>query len=387
MEIADRISHLHYAIRDVILKAKEVEKTGKQIYYLNIGDPNKYDFQPPEHITNTIKNALDNPKFSGYAPSFGDEDLRQAVGRRENIDKENVFITNGLSEGISFLFNALVNPGDNVLLPSPGYPLYNSISKVIGAEDNYYSCDKDWNPDTEVMRKKVNKKTKAIVVINPNNPTGAVYSRKALEEIVNIAGEFDIPIIADEVYDKIVYDKEDKFISLADISKDVNVIRGYSISKVYFYPGARIGYLALHGEGLNPLKTALQKLCNARLCINWEMQRGALAAFTNPGVYMKYNMEKLDKRRDLLYNTLKDVPELDLVKPKGAFYAFAKINSGKWKDDWDFVYSLLEKTGVLVVPGSGFSPVLKEKYFRMVFLPQERIIQEATEKIRQFISE
>ncbi len=256
---------------------------------------------------------------------------------------------------------------------------------MVGGKDNYYSCDENWNPDIEDIRKKINSKTKAIVVINPNNPTGAVYTRKILNDIINVAGEFNIPIIADEVYDKIIYNQEDTFTSLASISKDVNVIRGYSISKVYFYPGARVGYLALHGEGLDPLKKAIQKLSNARLCINWEFQRGALTAFTE-NIDISTNIKKLAKRRDILYNELKDVPELDLVKPKGAFYAFAKINSNKWKDDWEFCYSLLEKTGVLVVPGSGFSPKLNEKYFRMVFLPQEQLLQEAAEKIREFIS-
>ena len=358
--------------------------SGKKIHWFNIGDPNQFGFTPPPWITDAIMAALKDPKYSAYCPSEGDPELRAAIGKIEGVPSDYVTIHSGLSEGIDFLFQALVNPGENLLLPSPSYPLYNSKLRVNGGLDNYYQSDANFIPDTGDLRKKVNSRTKAIVVINPNNPTGATYPRKVLQEIVGIAGEHKLPIIADEIYDKMTID-EDHSINLRDLAGELPLISGNGLSKNFVYPGSGVGYLAFHGNGIEPLRDAIVKLCNSRLSVNWEMQRGALAAFTMPMSHLQKVRQELRERRDIIYKGLNGIQGISCAKPTAAFYSFPKIESGKFKDDREFVYSLLEETGVLVVPGSAFSPVLPGKYFRLVFLASPEELQEAIGKIDGFM--
>ena len=382
--LADRVESISYEIRDIVARARKVAATGKKIHWFNIGDPNQFGFRPPEWITNAIIDALHDPKYSAYCPSEGDPDLRAAVAKIEGITPDYVTVHSGLSEGIDFLFQALVNPGDNVLLPSPSYPLYNTKLHVTGGTDNYYQTDADFIPDTEDLRKKVNPKTKAIVVINPNNPSGATYPRAVLQEIVSIAGEHKLPIIADEIYDKMTID-EDHSINLRTLTGELPLISGNGLSKNFVYPGSRVGYLALHGEGMDPLRDALVKLCNQRLSVNWEMQRGALAAFTMPMSHLEKTRSELRKRRDIIYKGLNSIGGITCAKPTAAFYSFPKVETSRFKDDREFVYTLLEETGVLVVPGSAFSPVLPGKFFRLVFLASPEELQEALGKMEGFM--
>ena len=382
--LADRVGSISYEIRDIVARAKKVQATGKKIHWFNIGDPNQFGFKPPEWITSAIIDALHDPKYSAYCPSEGDPELRAAVGKIEGVEPDHVFVTSGLSEGIDFLFQALVNPGDNILLPSPSYSLYNTKLRVSGGTDNYYQTGKDFLPDTDDIRKKINAKTKAIAVINPNNPTGATYPRAILEEIVNIAGEAGIPIIADEIYDKMTLD-EGHSINMRTLTKELPLISGNGISKNFIYPGARVGYLALHGEGMDPLRDVLVKLCNQRLSVNWEMQRGALAAFTMPMNHLEKTHAELRKRRDVIYKGLNSIEGISCVKPTAAFYSFPQVTTSKFADDRQFVYSLLEETGVLVVPGASFSPCLPGKFFRLVFLAPPEELQEAIGKIDGFM--
>ena len=382
--LADRVGSISYEIRDIVARAKKVQATGKKIHWFNIGDPNQFGFKPPEWVTSAIIDALRDPKYSAYCPSEGDPELRAAVGKIEGITPDRVFVTSGLSEGIDFLFQALVNPGDNILLPSPSYSLYNTKLRVSGGTDNYYQTGKDFLPDTDDIRKKINAKTKAIAVINPNNPTGATYPRAILEEIVNIAGEAGIPIIADEIYDKMTLD-EGHSINMRTLTKELPLISGNGISKNFIYPGARVGYLALHGEGMDPLRDVLVKLCNQRLSVNWEMQRGALAAFTMPMNHLEKTHAELRKRRDVIYKGLNSIEGISCVKPTAAFYSFPQVTTSKFADDRQFVYSLLEETGVLVVPGASFSPCLPGKFFRLVFLAPPEELQEAIGKIDGFM--
>ncbi len=385
IEPSERAEHVKYEIRDIIARAKKVEATGKKIHYLNIGDPNKYDFIPPKHVTEAIIAALREPKYSGYAPSQGDPELIEAIAKMEGVPGSEVFVTSGLSEGIDMLFQALINPGDNMLLPSPNYPLYATKSRVSGGEDNLYKCGNGWVPDTDDIRKKINQKTRAIVVINPNNPTGAVYPEKVLREIVGIAGEHNLPLIADEIYDRMTLDEDAKMVNLRKLTKDVPLVSGNGISKNFLYPGARVGYLAFHGQGLGKIRDTIMKLCNARLSVNWEMQRGALAAFTMPDSHLAEAKKKLRERRDITYRMLNEIDGIRCEKPKAAFYAFPEVTSPKFKHDKEFCYSLLEKTGVLVVPGSSFSSELGGKFFRLVYLPKPDELKEAIGKIDEFV--
>jgi alanine-synthesizing transaminase len=256
---------------------------------------------------------------------------------------------------------------------------------VSGGQDNLYKCDKDWVADPADIRKKINRRTRAIVVINPNNPTGAVYPEKVLREIVGIAGEHNLPIIADEIYDRMALDDDAKMVNMRTLTKDVPLISGNGISKNFIYPGARVGYLAFHGEGLDRIRETVMKLCNARLSVNWEMQRGALAAFTMPASHLAEVRKKLRERRDITHRMLNEIDGIRLVKPRAAFYAFAEVTSPNFKDDREFCYSLLERTGVLVVPGSSFSSELNGKFFRLVYLPKPEILKDAIGKIAEFV--
>jgi aspartate/methionine/tyrosine aminotransferase len=384
IKVSKKMVFVSYEIRDIVLRAKKVQKEGKKIYWFNIGDPNQFGFKPPAVITNAIFDALKNPKYTAYCPSEGDPDLREAISKIEGVPVENVFITSGLSEGIDFLIQSLLNPSENILLPTPSYPLYITKIKVYGGQENFYLTDENFIPDVENIRKKINKKTKAIIIINPNNPTGAIYPKNVLQEIVNVAGEYNIPIIADEIYDKLAIDN-DEVVNLRTLTKDVPLISGNGISKNFIYPGARVGYLALHGEGLEDLQQSILKLCNQRLSVNWEMQRGALAAFTSPLSHLEEFRKELKTRRDIVHKRLNEIKGISCVKPKAAFYSFPKLNSNYFKSDKDFVYKLLDETGVVVVPGSAFSPNLKEKYFRLVFLAAPSELNEAIDKIEEFM--
>ncbi|MFA6328378.1 MAG: aminotransferase class I/II-fold pyridoxal phosphate-dependent enzyme [Candidatus Micrarchaeia archaeon] len=385
IRLSKRVANISYEIRDIVTFARKVEATDKKIHWFNIGDPNQFGFKPPQHVTDAIMEALRQPRYSAYCPSEGDPQLRQAVAKIEGVPTENVTIHSGLSEGIDFLFQALIDPGDNVLLPSPGYPLYNTKLMVSWGVNNYYPTGEDFLPDPDEMRKRINEKTKALVVINPNNPTGALYPRPLLKKIADLAAEHKLPIIADEIYDRVTLDEE-KSVNMRDIvSPDQQLISGNGISKNFIYPGARVGYLALHGPGMEGMRGALAKLCNQRLSVNWEMQRGALAAFTMPPVHLEAFRSELRKRRDIVYKGLNEIPGMHCARPKAAFYSFPKIETDKFADDRAFVYAMLEDTGVLVVPGMGFSPVLDGKYFRLVFLAPPEELHEAIGKMARFV--
>ena len=380
IEPSKRSELVSYPIRDIVQEAKTLEKQGTQMIYLNIGDPAQFGFRPPQHILDAAAEALKH-NYSGYAPSEGDPELRKTVAEFEKVAKEDVFITSGLSEGIDFLFQAFVDPGRNIILPTPTYPLYLTKERISYGTVDFYDCDENYEPDLDSLRKNINKYTKAILIINPNNPTGAVYSRKTLDGIINIAGEHKLPIISDDVYDQLVFDGE--IAHMREICKDVPVVCGNSLSKNYIYPGARVGYLAFHGEGWESIKDAVQRLCNQRLSVNWEMQRAYIAAIKGSHDHLSHFNDELRKRRDLLVKRVTEIEALSMAPPKGAFYAFIKV-SGPWKDDVAFVRGLL-KHGVVVVPGSGFAPKMKDKAFRLVFLPPLEQLDEAFNRLETYI--
>ncbi|MFH0884221.1 MAG: aminotransferase class I/II-fold pyridoxal phosphate-dependent enzyme [Candidatus Micrarchaeota archaeon] len=382
IEPSTRSELVSYPIRDIVQEAKALEKKGTKMIYLNIGDPAPFGFRPPQHILDAAADAL-KQNYSGYAPSEGDPELRETVAKYEHVSKEDVFITAGLSEGIDFLFQAMVDPGRNILLPVPTYPLYLTKERISYGTVDFYKCDEKFEPDLESLRKNINKYTKALLVINPNNPTGAVYSRKTVQGIIDIAGEYKLPIISDDVYDQMVFDGE--MTHMRDICKDVPVVCGNSLSKNYIYPGARVGYLAFHGEGWDGMKDAIQRLCNQRLSVNWEMQRAYITAIKGPHDHIRIFNGELKKRRDLLMKRVSEIEGLSTAAPKGAFYSFIKV-AGPWKNDKEFVRGLL-KNGVVTVPGSGFAPTMDGMYFRLVFLPTLEQLNEAFDRIDAYMKQ
>lgn len=378
----ERMNVVSYPIRDIVMEAKREEAKGKKMIYLNIGDPPQYGFEPFTGIAARVKSALDE-NCRGYAPSAGDEQLRKTVAKIEKCDPDDVFVVAGLTEGIDFFFHSFIGFGEKVLLPNPTYPLYISKAKQFEGDSVFYRHDPEGQIDLEHLSRKI-ESAKAMVIINPNNPLGCVYTKKNLEEVVALCAEHDVPIFYDGSYDQLIY--EGKPLDFRKIAKGkVPFIYGSSLSKNFSYPGARIGWVAFHGERWEEVKNAFFLLCNQRLSVNWEYQKAAAAAITDRSYpdYLDDMKKKLVERRDTFVKMTKKLP-LSFPIPNGAFYAFIKIESPKWKKDIKFVQAAL-KEGVVFVPGSGFGRQEDGVYFRTTFLPEPHIIEEAFAKIKKIL--
>lgn len=385
---AVRTNNITYAVRDILLVANEVAKTGKEMLYLNIGDPNIYDFEPPRHmIEDTYKAMLAN--HNGYSPSSGIKPALEAIiknAEKKGITNiQDVFITTGASEAIDICLTSLVNQGENILTPTPGYPLYTAIqSKLQMFENPYYLDEKNnWQPDVEDIKSKINDKTKAIVLINPNNPTGSNYSLEALKQIVDLALEHNLVIFADEIYDKLLMDGV-KHTSIASLNNEVPVITFGGLSKNYMVPGFRIGWGIISGnkDRLKDYIEAINKILRSRLSANHPEQYSIVGALEGPQDHLETAMKKLTSRRNMTVEMLNAIPGISCVKPEGAFYAFPKLEITN--SDNHFVAELIKETGVVVVPGTGFGQVPGTNHFRLVFLPNEQILEKAYNAIGEF---
>lgn len=394
VKVARRAAGIQYAIRDVVVPARELEKKGRRILYLNIGDPLKYDFDTPDHIKEALNKAVAEGK-NWYSASEGLPELREAICEKEkrfnNVDitPDDVIVTTGVSEAINFLFGALIEPGDEVLLPGPTYPPYISFAKFYGAKVVAYRTveEEGWEVDVDDLRSKITDKTKLIVIINPNNPVGSVYGADRLKEVLDVAGEYGLPVAADEMYDRIVY--EGSFTSMASLTKDVPVIGLNGFSKVYLMTGWRLGYVYFKDpEGaLTQLKEAMVKEARIRLCANTPVQAAAVEALRGPQDHVEWMVSRLRERRDIAYKRLNEMDGISAVRPKGTFYIFPKVDAvGKvWKTDKDFVLNLLHEEGVLIVHGSGFGVEYGSGHFRAVFLPPPEVLNEAFDKLEAFM--
>jgi tyrosine/nicotianamine family aminotransferase len=396
LKSSKRSQGVSYAIREVVVPAKKLEKKGNKILHLNIGDPNKYDFDTPQHMKDALYEAS-KQGHNGYSPSEGYLELREAIVEREkkrnniSYDAEEICITTGVTESLQILLEASLDPNDEILIPGPTYPQYNLIAQVNDALPIEYRCieEEGWQPDIDDIRKKISNKTKIIVVINPNNPTGALYSKKVIKEIIDIAGEYDIPIASDEIYDDLTFNE--KQIATASLTKDVPVITFNGFSKVYLVPGWRIGYILFHHNNeLDEIHDAFMRIARSRLCSNSVCQQACITALKGPQNHIKEVNDKLRKRRDFSFKRLNEIPGISTAKPDGAFYIFPKIeamNKGIWKNDKEFVLDLLHQTHVLVVHGSGFCKVYGKNHFRAVILPTMETLTEAFEKMELFMKE
>lgn len=385
---AVRTEKITYAVRDIIGLANEVAKSGKEMLYLNIGDPNIYDFAPPRDMVEaTYKAMLDNK--NGYSPSSGIKPAVDAIEReaeRKGIKNiHDIFVTTGASEAIDLALTALVNQGENVLTPTPGYPLYTAISSKLQAMENPYYLDEEngWQPDLEDIKSKVNDKTKAIIIINPNNPTGSNANYDTLKAIVDFAVEKNLVIFADEIYDKLLFDDK-KLISIASINPDASVITFGGLSKNYMVPGFRIGWGVVSGqkEILADYIEAINKMLRARLSANHPEQYGIPVALDGTNEHLIVAMEKLTRRRDITVEMLNAIDGISCVKPEGAFYAYPQVDIKN--EDSHFISELIKETGVVVVPGTGFGQKPGTRHFRVVFLPQENVLEKAYKNIGLF---
>jgi len=378
----------------VIPYTEQLVKNGQKIYYLNIGDPAAFDFKTPQNVKDALSKAIEQDD-NYYSPSEGRADLREAIVRKEkkvnnvDISADNVLITEGISEGIQMILGALVERGDEILFPGPTYPPYISYTRFFdGAPVAYETIEEEgWQPNLDDLRSKISDKTRALVIINPNNPTGAVYDRKMIQEMLDIAGEHGLLVISDEIYDQITYEKE--FVSTAYLSKDVPVVGLNGFSKVYQMTGWRLGYMYFKGEGkqLDELKQAVEKECRIRICANTPVQIAGAAALNGPQDCVKDIVDRLKQRRDFAWKRLNEIEGISTTKPEGAFYIFPKIHEvgTRWKTDMEFVVDLLKETGVLIVNGSGFDPVYGKGHARAVFLPPIEELDEAFNALEQFM--
>ena len=394
IKASKRSQGVSYAIRDLLLPAKELEKKGIEILHLNIGDPNKYDFDTPQHMKKALYEAAQEG-YNGYALAEGYLELRKAIIKREhnrnNVDYEpdDICLTTGVTEALQILLSASLDPGDKLLTPGPTYPQYTLITRLNGAESVAYNCIEEdgWQPDIDDIRKKISNRSKGIVIINPNNPTGALYSKKILKEIIDIAGEYQVPVISDEIYDDITFDG--KQCATASLAKDVPVITFNGFSKVYLVPGWRMGYIMFHHSGeLYEIQDAFMRIARSRLCANSVCQRACIQALKGSQDHIKEMNQKLRKRRDFSYKRLNEIEGISTAKPDGAFYIFPKIEAmkqGPWKDDKEFVLDVLNEVHVLVVNGSGFCPIYGKDHFRAVILPQMEILEKAFDNLEKFM--
>ena len=390
LKVSDRTQEVEYAIRDIISYASEYEKSGKEIIYLNIGDPLKYDFKTPEHIKLALIEAVKNDE-NYYTKSEGLPELCKAIVEKESqkglsIIEEDVLVTNGVSEGLEMTLASVVDPNTEVLMPGPYYPPYASYVKFYGGKPVEFKLHDDGKPDLENILSKINSRSRAICIISPNNPTGEVFDRKSLQQIIDVAAEHDLYVICDEIYDKIVFD--DQYTGIGKVAKDAPVILLNGFSKAYLMSGWRCGYICMNSDSkkLDVLRKNIPKLARVRISTNLPVQIAAVEALRGPQGHIADMVQKLRRRRDYTVKRLNAIKGISCRMPRGAFYVFPKIDlNRRWKDDQHFVIDLLNNTGVLTVHGSGFGTAFGANHFRIVYLPKEETLEQAIDNLESFL--
>ena len=398
MEIkkSERLKSVNYAIRGPVYDAAyKLEKIGQKILKLNIGNPAQFDFDTSDLIKAAITERINEAQ--GYCHSQGIPEAREAV-KKYNESKgikgtaeEDIFLGNGASELITISLQALINPGDEVLVPAPDYPLWTASVNLASGNPVHYMCDEKsgWNPDINDLRKKVTKKTKAVVIINPNNPTGSVYKKEVLEEIIEICRQNKLVLFSDEIYDRIVYDGK-THISPAALADDILVINFNGLSKVFRACGFRLGWMVLNGnkKDASDFIDGLKVLSSMRLCSN-VLAQVALKAAIELDDSIKALVSRggrLKEQRDIAWKLLNDIPGISCVKAEGALYMFPKVDIKKYgiKNDVKFVLDILNTKKVLFVEGTGFN--WKEPdHFRIVFLPSVKDLEYAIGALKDFL--
>ncbi len=393
---SEKLRHVCYEIRGPALQAaRRMEEEGHRITKLNIGNPGAFGFEAPAEILQDV--ILNLPESQAYSDSKGLFSARKAVmheTQRLNIPGvgiEDIYLGNGVSELIVMAMQALLNDGDEILIPAPDYPLWTAAVTLSGGKAVHYRCDEssDWNPDLEDLKSKINSRTKGIVVINPNNPTGAVYTSDLLEGIIKLAEENDLILFADEIYDKILYD-DAKHIPLASLSEDILIVTFNGLSKSYRLAGFRSGWLFLSGakQRARDYIEGLDILSNMRLCSNVPAQQAIQTAL---GGYQSINElilpgGRMRDQRDIAWKMLNDIPGVSCVKPQGAIYLFPSLDPNKFNilDDEKLILDFLLQQQVLMVQGSGFN-IEDKHHFRIVFLPREDVLEKAIGKLGNFL--
>ena len=386
---ATRMAGVSYAIRRIVAEAKKAEAAGKKIHYLNTGDPIAFGFQTPAHMVEAVHKSLRDGE-NGYGPSIGLVEAREAIAAENTsrgwaISADRVVLTAGSSEGIDFVLTALADVGDEVLVPLPTYPLYTAITHKIGAREVYYRTDpkNNWQPDTKEIRKLITPRTKAFVVNDPNNPTGAAYPQSIRRELLDIADQHNIPMIADEIYQDVSF--EGPVAPIGSMDPDAPVISLSGLSKGYLVPGWRTGWVAVGGgDRLKDVLAAITRLAEGRLCSTMPMQRAIVPALTGDRSHQPAFRAALKERAEITYKRANAIEGIASTMPRAAFYAMPKVALPPGKTDTDYIVELVHATGVLCVNGSGFGMDPADGYFRMVTLAPPSQLSEIWDLIDAF---
>lgn len=392
-----KLDNVLYDVRGpVVDEAAKMEAKGTHVLKLNIGNPAPFGFRTPDEVIHDMQHQLKD--CEGYSDSKGLFSARKAImqyaqlKKIPNVSVNDIYTGNGVSELINLCMQALLNDGDEILIPSPDYPLWTATATLAGGNVAHYICDEEseWYPDIDDIRKKITPKTKAIVIINPNNPTGALYPKEVLEQIVQVARENNLIIFSDEIYDRLVMDGQEH-ISIASLAPDLFCVTFSGLSKSHMIAGFRIGWMVLSGnkeiaadyiEGINMLS-------NMRLCSNVPAQSIVQTALGGYQSVDKYLLPggRIYEQRECVYNALNSIPGISVKKPKAAFYAFPKIDIKKFNitDDEQFALDFLREKKVLIVHGGGFN-WQEPDHFRVVYLPRLEVLNEAMDKLGDFLT-
>ena len=392
--VAKRASSIEYAIRDVVVPATKLESEGHKILKLNIGDPIAYPGLPtPKHMVDAYVKALQDGN-NGYSPSYGLPQLRAAIAQDERrkgwpARQEDIYVCHGVTEALQIIFAATLEEDDVVLAPGPHYPPYMAYPQMYGAQTVEYKLkpNNGWKLDFDDIESKMNENVKLLVLINPNNPCGAVVGKDEIFRLLSIARKWpNCVIVADEIYDGLDFTGEQR--SVASLSPDVPVLVLNGVSKVFYAPGWRIGYLGIHDPKgrMQLVRDGIERLLRSRLCASTPAQLGYLAGLDSDRSWMKSYSDKIVRQRDLCISRINSIEGLEVQSSGGAFYMFVKLTDAKWREnDKEFVLQLLHEEHVLVVHGSGFSSDLGKGHFRIVYLPNLEILNEAFDRIERFL--
>lgn len=394
---SNKLNNVLYDVRGpVVDEAARMEEAGTQILKLNIGNPAPFGFRTPDEVIYDMRRQL--TECEGYSPANGLFSARKAIMQYAqlrqipNVTMEDVYTGNGVSELINICMSALLDDGDEILIPSPDYPLWTASATLAGGTAVHYICDEqsDWYPDMADIRRKINDRTKAIVIINPNNPTGALYPREVLQQIVDIAREHQLIIFSDEIYDRLVMDGEEH-VSIASLAPDLFCVTYSGLSKSHMIAGFRIGWMIMSGNKkmAKDYMEGIKMLSNMRLCSNVPAQSIVQTALGGHQSVRSYVVPggRIREQRDYIYKVLTDIPGISAVKPKAAFYIFPKIDVKKFGivDDEQFALDLLRDKKILLIHGGGFN-WKQPDHFRVVFLPRIEVLKESVEKMADFFS-
>lgn len=393
IEASSRTATFHYAIRDLVNVAEAQARLGRDIIYLNIGDPQAYGFRPPPHIVDAVTSALRN-SFTGYAHSAGLPEARLAVANYITAlgaptEPGHVLMTSGASEAADLVLTALLDEGDEVLLPAPGYPIYAAILQKLGAVGRYYTLDRAriWQPSIDQVSSLITPRTRAVVLINPNNPTGSIIPDETTKQLLEVIAQHKLLAIADEVYRELCFDEAPTPASVIAQDIDVPLITLESLSKTHLVPGWRVGWMRYtHEKLMTDLTSSIERLASGRLCAPTPSQYAVRPALQGDRSFLEEFMKQIKKRRNFVVASANGIHGLSCDVPGAAFYVMMKVDDPLVRTDQAFVLALLKETGILVVPGSGFGSDANAGFFRLVYLADEQVLGKVFIKISQFLA-